>query len=240
MLGAGTAVREYGVGVIGPNPRATAAGIVLAFAAIVVVAVVFFHVILVPGVLFVVVIAAIYGAIDRPASFVVTDRGLVVLARSEVNGRPRRVITVLPESVLIAPTVRRSGGYVHLPELHVWIRRDDHERLVSATGATLTTSRWATPVPAGVGATNAPGGNLGTPPPVVSAAPNGTAAQPINGAAVIYCSWCGQQRAVNAQAIHYCGSMERPAVYCMRCGTTFHEGAAACGSCGTPATELSR
>ena len=57
---------------------------------------------------------------------------------------------------------------------------------------------------------------------------------------VIYCSWCGTQRAVDSPALHHCGSMERPAVYCMSCGTSFEEGAANCASCGTSATQVSR
>ncbi len=56
---------------------------------------------------------------------------------------------------------------------------------------------------------------------------------------VIYCSWCGNQRMVNSPAIHHCGSRERPAVYCMNCGTSLGENAAHCTSCGTPATQLS-
>lgn len=56
---------------------------------------------------------------------------------------------------------------------------------------------------------------------------------------VIYCSWCGNQRMVNAPAIHHCGSKERPAVYCMSCGSSLQESAAHCTSCGTPATQLS-
>jgi hypothetical protein len=57
---------------------------------------------------------------------------------------------------------------------------------------------------------------------------------------VIYCSWCGKERAVDAQAIHHCGSRERPAAYCMRCGTPLGEGAATCAQCGTPATQISK
>jgi hypothetical protein len=57
---------------------------------------------------------------------------------------------------------------------------------------------------------------------------------------VIFCSWCGKERRVDAAAIHHCGSRERPAVYCMRCGTPFAEGAASCASCGTPSSQLSR
>jgi hypothetical protein len=57
---------------------------------------------------------------------------------------------------------------------------------------------------------------------------------------VIYCSWCGKERAVNAQALHHCGSKERPAVFCMTCGTTLEEGAPNCTFCGTPATQISR
>ena len=245
LLGAGIAVEEYGVGIIGPDPRGTAAVVLLGFAAIVAVTVLYFGIIIIPGFL---LLAAIYGAIDRPASFAVTDRGLAVLARSEFNGQPRKVITILPETVLHSPTVVRSGGFVHLPDVRLWMRRKEHERLLGAArGGSLRP--WAAPVPAGVGvAMNVPGGMVAPPPPVASSAPMSGASGESDGAArgpdgaddIVYCSWCGKERSVNAQAIHYCGSMERPAVFCMHCGTAFHEGAAACGSCGTPATQLSR
>jgi hypothetical protein len=57
--------------------------------------------------------------------------------------------------------------------------------------------------------------------------------------ATIFCSWCGEERASDSHAIHYCGPTDRPATHCMRCGTTF-DGAPACPSCGTPASELSK
>jgi hypothetical protein len=58
--------------------------------------------------------------------------------------------------------------------------------------------------------------------------------------AVIFCSWCGKERAVDAQAIHHCGSKDRPAVYCMQCGTPFGEAAATCASCGASTAQLSK
>ena len=110
--------------------------------------------------------------------------------------------------------------------------------------------RRAAPVLAGAaaGRPGGPGPGPGAPTLVAPAPPSpapGKAAaapvhQPESAFAVIYCSWCGKERAVNAQAIHHCGSMERPAAFCMRCGTTLEEGAPSCASCGTPATELSR
>ncbi len=108
------------------------------------------------------------------------------------------------------------------------------------------------PVPVPVGApAGRPGGPgpgpvapTSTPPPspgpgIMSGAPV-SAPQPGSTSDVIYCSWCGKERAVNAQAIHHCGSMERPAAFCMGCGAPLQDGAPGCASCGTPATELSR
>ncbi len=57
--------------------------------------------------------------------------------------------------------------------------------------------------------------------------------------ATIFCSWCGEERASDSHAIHHCGPTDRPATFCMRCGSRF-EGASTCPSCGTPATELSK
>jgi hypothetical protein len=82
----------------------------------------------------------------------------------------------------------------------------------------------------------------GGPGPGPAAVPGPVAVAPRVGAGgpdVIYCSWCGKERAVNAQAIHHCGSMERPAAYCMSCGSPL-DGAPSCASCGTPSSKVSR
>ncbi|HVB90562.1 MAG TPA: hypothetical protein VND70_00515 [Acidimicrobiales bacterium] len=79
-------------------------------------------------------------------------------------------------------------------------------------------------------------------PATATATATATGPGPADGDAsdTIYCSWCGKARAVDAQAIHYCGSRDRPAAFCMMCGTALTEGAADCASCGTAATQLSR
>jgi hypothetical protein len=87
---------------------------------------------------------------------------------------------------------------------------------------------------AAVGQTIAPGG----PQPGSFAPP--VAPVQSNENRVIHCSWCGKTRAVDAAAIHHCGSKDRPAVYCMNCGTPFEAGASTCASCGTPVTQVSR
>jgi uncharacterized membrane protein YhaH (DUF805 family) len=61
-----------------------------------------------------------------------------------------------------------------------------------------------------------------------------------DGTTTIYCSWCGKPRAADAQAIHHCGSKDRPTVYCMNCGNPFEAGVANCASCGTSTTQVSR
>jgi hypothetical protein len=76
--------------------------------------------------------------------------------------------------------------------------------------------------------------------PVTPGTFENAAPQPAGQPEVIFCSWCGKERAVDAQAIHHCGSMDRPAVHCMSCGTRFEVGATNCASCGTPVTKLSR
>jgi hypothetical protein len=246
-MGSGMTAREYGIGVIGPDPRRTDLFLVAIFAVAIALSFVFLGVIIIPGLL---LVAAIHGAIDRPASVAVTNQGIAVFARSELSGQPRKLLTVLPHAVLTDGTARRSGGYVHLPNFHIWFRKKEYERLLAAVSTNPAASEWAPPVPAGVGA------RLPSPPIPTSATPNGAVAiapspaaptvtgspapQPENVSDVIYCSWCGKQRAVNAQAIHHCGSMERPVAYCMRCGTSLEPGAATCSSCGTPATQTSR
>jgi hypothetical protein len=85
------------------------------------------------------------------------------------------------------------------------------------------------------------GGNPGAA-PAVAGGPSAVLVQepPQSPPAVIYCSWCGKERAIDAQAIHHCGSKDRPAVFCMGCGTAYQEGAATCAQCGTPATQISK
>jgi hypothetical protein len=90
-------------------------------------------------------------------------------------------------------------------------------------------------VPAGAAPTLAPAGiQPVAPPPPPSATPVHA-----DETRTIYCSWCGKARSANAAAIHHCGSKDRPAVYCMNCGTPFDAGAAHCTSCGTSVTQLS-
>jgi hypothetical protein len=52
--------------------------------------------------------------------------------------------------------------------------------------------------------------------------------------AVVYCAWCGKERALNAQAIHHCGSKSRPVVFCTGCGASLVPGDDACTSCNLP------
>jgi hypothetical protein len=247
LIGPGVNVHEYGIGVIGPDPRRTDVLLVLIFAIAIALSFVFLGVIIIPGVF---LVAAIHGAIDRPASVAVTNQGVAILARSELSGQPRKVLTVLPHGVLTDGSVVRSGAYVHLPNFHLWFRKKEYERLLAVGGAESVANQWAAPVPAGVAAqmpngpspSPAPPGGavaIASSPPTPSMTGSPTS-RPENGSDVIYCSWCGKQRAVNAPAIHYCGSMERPAAYCMKCGTSLDEGAASCATCGTPATQISR
>ena len=248
LLGAGTIAKDYGIGVIGPDPRLTTWLIVAVLVAVAAVSFLFFGVVIFPGIF---LLYALYEAIERPASVALTNQGVAVLARSEFNGHPRKVLTVLPPGVLAAPTARRSGGYVHLPDLHLWFRKKEYERLLGSADTNLVTTQWAPPVPVGIAATMPGGPNPGPASPPFMSAPAAPlspsphdmvrvpAIQPGNESGLIYCSWCGKERAVNAQAIHHCGSMERPAVYCMSCGTVL-AGATNCTSCGTSATQLSR
>jgi len=100
--------------------------------------------------------------------------------------------------------------------------------------------------PAGPVGPVGPAGPWG-PPPVqaapevlASASPVAVDLQTRGNNGVIYCSWCGKERAVDAQSIHHCGSMQRPPAYCMNCGTALADGAPSCTACGTPSTQLSR
>ena len=156
ILGRGIVADHYALGVIGPDPRRTSALVALLLAVAIALSFILFGAIIIPGVLFIVVLFAV---IDRPASVAVTDRGVAVLARSEVNGRPRKLLAVLPQGVLADRTVVRSGSYVHLPDFHLWFRTKEYERLLGSAEGELIPNSWAPPVAAGIGARNP-----GTPP----------------------------------------------------------------------------
>ncbi len=93
-----------------------------------------------------------------------------------------------------------------------------------------------------------PGAPAGSPPPAPPVSPAqgldpgavATAAPaPPPPASTYFCSWCGTERdRTNAMSVHHCGPRDRPVVYCSACGTAL-EGHPFCGTCGTPATQLS-
>jgi hypothetical protein len=244
LLGVGTQAHGYCIGLVGPDPRGPAGVMVAVLAGSIALSFVVFGFIIVPGLL---LLRAIFGAIDRPVSATMTNEGMAVLARSEFNGRPRKVLTVLSHAALANSTIQRSGSLIHLPEFQLWFREKEYKRLFDTAGTTTAPNPRPEPVTVGVVASTQGG------PDPEPAWNNGTAAvapahrtvapapalQPENENGVIYCSWCGKERALNAQAIHHCGSRERPAVFCMQCGAPL-ESADNCARCGTPATQLSR
>jgi hypothetical protein len=245
LLGTGTVANEYAIAYIGPNPRRTTAYMVMVLAVVIALSFVIFGIVIIPGIL---LLGSIFEAIERPASVVVTNQGLAVFARSEFSGRPRKVLAVLPHGTLTSPTVLRSGAFVNLPEFHLWLHKKEYERLLKAGDGKLVTNAWDSPVPVGVGA-KIPGPNpkaasITSTRSVAPIPPQGNIHQsppfqPQSVGGVIYCSWCGKERAVNAPAIHHCGSKERPVVYCMGCGTPFGDNVTYCASCGIPVTQKS-
>jgi hypothetical protein len=48
-----------------------------------------------------------------------------------------------------------------------------------------------------------------------------------------HCAWCGSGISLGSGA-HECGSRDRPASYCMKCGSLFADRSTTCESCGTP------
>lgn len=55
---------------------------------------------------------------------------------------------------------------------------------------------------------------------------------------MLFCQWCGKERDPDANALHYCGSKDRPAAYCIKCGKQLDEGDTECAACGTPAGQM--
>jgi hypothetical protein len=55
----------------------------------------------------------------------------------------------------------------------------------------------------------------------------------------VYCPWCAKPRAVDAHAIHHCGPLDRPHVYCETCGSALPEATGRCPACEAPASKVS-
>ncbi|MGD0742372.1 MAG: hypothetical protein ABSA31_03670 [Acidimicrobiales bacterium] len=132
LLGPDVAVRAFGIGVVGPDPRQTATVIVLAAAAVSVLFVLVLNVIPPGGVLGVVILLVIYWLIDRPAAVVIADRGVAILERSWWSGVPTRIAKLLAPGSLAGSCARRTGGYVHVPAHQLWLRAKEYERLCNA------------------------------------------------------------------------------------------------------------
>jgi len=159
----GTA-RAYGVGEIGPDPRRTLFFILCGIVAVAFLMFVVYAVVVVPGIL---LIWAIYVAVERSTSVVVTDQGVALLARSEFNGRPRKLVALLPATALTDASVERSGRYVHLPTYRLWLRQKEFDVLnISRAAAAGATSRPA-PIPSAGYARNW-GGAPYPPPPIAT------------------------------------------------------------------------
>jgi hypothetical protein len=139
----GTA-RAYGVGEIGPDPRRTLFFIVCGIVAVAFLMFIIYAVVVIPGLL---LIWAVYVAVERSTSIVVTDQGVAILARSEFNGRPRKFVALLPATALMDPTVVRSGRYVHLPNYRLWLRGKEFELLTSVLADAAVPMQRPAPTP---------------------------------------------------------------------------------------------
>ena len=53
---------------------------------------------------------------------------------------------MLSHGVLTDGTVRRTGAYVHLAGLHLWVRKKEYERLLVAVGTAPVPTHLASPV----------------------------------------------------------------------------------------------
>ncbi len=157
----GTA-RAYGVGEIGPDPRRTLFFIVCGIVAVAFLMFIIYAVVVVPGLL---LIWAVYVAVERSTSVVVTDQGVAILARSEFIGRPRKFVALLPATALTDPNVERSGRYVHLPTYRLWLRKKEFELLTSVRSDAAVPTQWPAPTAAAGYSTNWGGGGPYPPPP---------------------------------------------------------------------------
>jgi len=117
--------------------------------------------ILIPGVLLIVVV----WAECRPGrDLVVTDRGLAIFHRSMFNGRPKKVIALLPLAPIYAGT---PSGPVELelgPE-RITLPRKEYERMANAMGSFAAGPPVAGTMPPPVGGTVSPPVGGTVPPP---------------------------------------------------------------------------
>jgi hypothetical protein len=142
MLPANTVTREY---VIGRAQARVMRGAVIAtslFVAAFVVALAFGR-ILIPGVL----ILAYVISVTRPArAVVVADQGLVLLSRSELNGRPTAVLAYQSlEAVSDAAQAASGHAKVGLGPDMVTFRQPEYQRLLAAVATARGQYVWPAP-----------------------------------------------------------------------------------------------
>jgi hypothetical protein len=134
LLGSNTRAIAYGMGLAGPDPRATTACMVVGAVGLAAFFLFVAGAIAIPGAL---ALALIYYAIDQPVAVVVTNTGVAILTRSVVTGRPRKLLFSISHGVLADSQVQTTWRFVKLPAERVWLRKREFEFLSLAT-ASLT------------------------------------------------------------------------------------------------------
>lgn len=133
IVGDGAAL-AYGIGQVGPDPRKTRLQIVIGAIVFTVFLVAVVKAAIVPGFL---VWFLIFSFIVRPVGVVVTNRNVVVLERSLVTGRPKRIRSTLPASALSEMSKAEKSGYFQFPAAELWLRPKEYEILAAAEGAAV-------------------------------------------------------------------------------------------------------
>ena len=133
IVGDGAAL-AYGVGQVGPDPRKTRVQIVAGAVVLTVFLVAVVKAAVVPGFL---IWFLLYSFIVRSVGVVVTGSNVVVLERSLVTGRPKRIRTTLPAGALSGLSAAEKGGYFHVSAAELWLRPKEYAILATGeAGAT--------------------------------------------------------------------------------------------------------
>ncbi|HTD49695.1 MAG TPA: hypothetical protein VK771_03800, partial [Acidimicrobiia bacterium] len=130
LLGGQGTCRMYGFGVTGPDPQRSLLWMIGGAVGFCVVLAVLTGIILFPGLLG---IAVARWVINTPRVVAVADEGIVVTKESPVDARPREILGRFPlDQIFVVIAKTTSHVCLQLGAERVWLRRKEHDILVSA------------------------------------------------------------------------------------------------------------
>lgn len=125
--------RMYGFGVAGPEPQRSLLWLIGGAVCFSVVLAAFTGIVLIPGLL---AFAIARRAINPPRGVAITDRDIAVTRETAFDARPNRIVGNAPlDQVFVVVASTRSHVCVRLGADPIWLRRREHEILVTAAQA---------------------------------------------------------------------------------------------------------